>query len=138
MAMITDTKEARAAIATEFMNGFYEFLADVKAYGNGSFDPWDFGMKYGYKLTESGIKEHSKDTQKNMLWYQAHIFSGRHTHGWEKAGYSAKVIWELWHEGFLSHDDCWSHKARIMGKTDFYYISQGTAKQIYKDNKGLA
>lgn len=138
MAMITDTKEARAAIATEFMNGFYEFLADVKAYGNGSFDPHDFGMKYGYRLTENGIKEHSKDTQKNMLWYHANIFSGRHTWGWEKAGYSSEVIWKLWREGFLSHDACWSYKARINGKTDFYYINQVTAKQIYKDNKGLA
>ena len=133
--MIMDTKEARVAIATEFMNGFYEFLADVKAYNNGGFDPHDFGMKYGYRLTENGRKEHSKDTQKNMLWYHSHIFSGRHTNGWVKAGYTAEVIWKLWHEGFLSHDDCWSYKARIAGKTDFYYINQNTAKQIYKAHK---
>ena len=123
-------EEARNSIKAEFINRYYEFLEDVPNGGT-----MEFGRKYGILLTEDGIKNHSKDTMKNLLWYQQNIFSGRWLPKWVEAGYSKHVIWDLSNEGFLSYQMYSNHMARATGRTDWYYISQRVARDIYKEHK---
>ena len=121
---------AKEAISREFLERFREFLQDVPNGGT-----WDFGKKYGFTLTEKGIQDHSKDTIKNLMWFQSRVFSGRYIPDWEKAGYSRKVIWDLANQGFLSCQEYSNWNARATGRTSFYYISQKVAKEIYKSEK---
>ena len=124
-------EETRVKIEQEFMNRFYEFINDVN---EKEINDRDFGWKYGYVLTESMKKKFSKGTQSNLMWFQSHIFSGKYLQQWKADGINPI---ELHRIGFLSYDYCSSHKARMLGKTDFYYISQATAKEIYKAHKGV-
>ena len=134
MYAITATPEeitaARGKITAEFIDRYYEFLNDVP---NGN--TRDFGWKYGIMLTDEGIKNHTKDTMKNFLWYQQKIFAGRWLPKWIEAGYTKQVIWALHNEGFLSYQMYSNHMARASGRTDWYYISQRIAKEIYKEHK---
>ena len=73
-----------------------------------------------------------KDTQKSMLWFHGHIFNGKYLRQWKEEGINP---FELHRAGFLSYDYCSSWKARQLGKTNFFYINQNKAKEIYKAYK---
>lgn len=122
--------KAKERISKEFIGRYNEFMNDLP---NG--DTVEFGRKYGVRLTAEGIQEHSKDCLKNIAWFQKWIFSGRWLPAWEKEGFNRYQIWALNKQGFLSYQEYSNWNARATGKTDFYYISQKTAKEIYKESK---
>lgn len=126
------TTEAIKKIEQEFINKFYEFINDVNTMEERN---RDFSMKYGYYLNDAMKSKHGKDTQSNMLWFQSHIFSGKWLPEWIKAGFEKEIIWELSRIGFLSYNYYCNWNARVTGHTDFYYINQATAREIYKLNK---
>ena len=125
-------EESRNKIEQEFINRYYEFLKDVNEKEENN---RDFGWKYGWVLTDSMKKKFSKDTQANMIWFHGHIFSGRWLPQWEKAGYDRKILSELHRIGFLSYKYYSNWNARATGKENLYFISQATAKEIYKFHK---
>ena len=127
-----EVKNARDRITTEFINGYYDFIHhEIK---NGMTK--EFGKKYGFILRdEETIKKHSKDTLKNLMWYQQTVFSGRWLQGWEKEGYNRSVIWKLHDEGFLSLNEYSNWNARATGCTLFFFISQKVAREIYKTHR---
>ena len=129
-AIQEEVDAAKEKISKEFLDRFDEFLQDVPNGGT-----WDFGKKYGFTLTEKGIQDHSKDTIKNLMWFQSRVFSGRYIPDWEKAGYNRYVIWDLANQGFLSLQEYSNWNARATGRTSFYYINQKVAKEIYKRRK---
>lgn len=117
--------EAKMAIASEFISKYREFLSDLE-----TLDDKEQGRKYGYSFNIE-----SKDIQKTMLTFQQYVFSGRYLPGWVKAGFDKQMIWELHRIGFLSHDYNSNWQARQLGQTDFYYINQAKAKEIYRAYK---
>ena len=119
-------KEAKEMIKAEFIKRFYEWLDDEK-----NLDPKDYGWKYGWQKSEVL----HKDNLKSVLTFQKYMFSGRWLPEWVKEGYDHKTIWALHHEGFLSLTEHNNWMARQTGKTDFYFISQKTAREIYKESK---
>ena len=120
------TAEAKEAIKKEFMDGFYEWLKD-----EAELPEEEYGRKYGWG---KGTIQH-EDNFNSVKVYMEYVFAGRYLPGWERAGYSRECIWELHHEGFLSHKWFQSYQARIRGKSDFFYISQKVARAIYKERK---
>lgn len=122
------TKEAKIKIATEFVHRYNEWLSDSN---NSELTDREYGKKYGYGKSAT----EKKDTQANMLWFQAHIFSGRFLNGWEKEGFERNTIYNLHQEGFLAYDYNSSWEARQLNKSNFYYINQAKAKEIYKAYK---
>ena len=123
-----ELKEAKLQIAKEFIDKYLEWLND---YNNHEMPERDYNWKYGWG---KGSPE-MKDTQKSMLWFRGHIYSGKYTWSWKEAGIDRCTLVELHRAGFLSYDYCSSYRARMLGKTDFYYISQNKAKEIYKAYK---
>lgn len=123
-----EIKEAKLRIATEFINRYIEWLND---YNNPNMSEREYGRKYGWGKSAASIK----DTQKSMLWFHGHVFSGKYIQAWKKDGIDLQQLVELHRAGFLSYDFCSSHHARMLGKTDFYYLNQNKAKEIYKAYK---
>lgn len=121
------TAEAKAKIGDEFIRRFYEWLDD---YDN--MPDREYGRKYGW-LKNPEVE--SKDNIKSLIRFQKYIFSGRWLPEWEREGYERNTIWDLNREGFLSYQEYSNWNARATGRTDFYYISQKTAKEIYKASK---
>lgn len=118
-------KEAKLKIASEFITKYLEWLND---HNNADLTDREYGNKYGW----GKFSEPQKDTQKTLLWFVSHIFSGKYLEQWKKDGIDP---FELYRAGFLSYDHCTSWKARNLGKTNFFYISQAKAKEIYKAYK---
>ena len=123
-----EIKEAKLKIATEFINKYCEWLND---YNNPEMSDSQYGWKYGWLRSAETVK----DTQKSLLWFQSHVFCGKYIQQWQKDGIDLQMLVALNRSGFLSYDFCSSSHARVMGKTDFYYISQNKAKGIYKAYK---
>jgi hypothetical protein len=123
-----EIKEAKLKIATEFITKYREWLSD---YNNPDMSDHDFGWKYGWRRSEKA----AKDLQKSMLWFHGHIFSGKYLNQWKADGIDLETLKELNRQGFLSYDCCTSNRARMLGKVDFWYINQNTAKAIYKEYK---
>lgn len=124
-------KEAKIMIAKEFIEKYLEWIND---YNNQELSDFDYGRKYGWRRNTS--EQTKKDLQKNMIWFQSHIFSGKYIPAWKKEnGIELQMLVALHREGFLSYDYCTSWKARQLGKTDFYYINQAKAKDIYRAYK---
>lgn len=121
------TTEARAKISEEFMSRYFEWLKDYEEMAD-----MDYGRKYGWQRNP---EIEAKDNMKSLIRFQKYMFSGRWLQEWEKAGYDRKTIWDLNREGFLSYQMYSNWNARASGRTDFYYISQKTAKEIYKGSK---
>ena len=117
--------EAKIQIAKEFIAKYLEWLND---HNNSEMTDREYGRKYGWGKSTEPIK----DSQKAMTWFQSHVFSGKYLPQWKADGIDP---FELHRAGFLSYDYCTSHKARILGKTDFFYINQSKAKEIYKAYK---
>lgn len=120
-----EIKEAKLKIASEFITKYLEWLHD---HNNAELSNGDYGRKYGWGKFPDPLK----NTQKSMLWFQGHIFSGKYVQQWRADGIEP---FELHRDGFLSYDYCSSWKARQLGKTDFFYINQNKAKEIYKAYK---
>lgn len=120
-----EIKEAKMKIAKEFIAKYLEWLSD---HNNAEMSAHEYGKKYGW----GRFAEQVKDTQKSMLWFQSHVFSGKYVRQWREEGIEP---FELHRAGFLSYDYCSSWKARQLGKTDFFYINQNKAKEIYKAYK---
>lgn len=117
--------EAKMQIAREFIDKYVEWMTD---HNNDEMSDKDYGWKYGW----GKHKEPFKDNQKAVIYFQRHIFNGKYLNQWKADGINP---FELHKAGFLSYDYCTSHKARILGKTDFFYINQNKAKEIYKAYK---
>ena len=122
--------EAKLKIAKEFISKYLEWLAD---YNDKEMTDLDYGRKYGWRRNHS-IKT-MKDTQKALIWFQSHIFSGRYLDGWTDAGIDRNTVYALHRNGFFSYDSYSSYKARMLGKCDFYYLSRTKGKEIYKAYK---
>ena len=122
-------EEAKRKISEEFMDHFYTFIEDAKAFGT----TYDFGRKYGiYFRNEEMVAKRTKANLTNIVWFQSNIFSmRRYTADWEKAGYDKNVIWKLVDLGFLSETIGYNSNYH---KT-FYFIPQKTAKEIFKQYK---
>lgn len=119
---------AKMTIAEDFITKYIEWLND---HNNPEMSDREYGKKYGWGKHDSEMK----DTQKSMLWFQSHVFRGRYIWAWKEVGIDKETVYELHRIGFLSYDYCTSYKARMLGKTDFYYINQNKAKEIYKAYK---
>lgn len=120
-----EVKEAKRKIATEFVAKYIEWLTD---HNNPELSDRDYGWKYGW----GRATEPMKDTQKSMLWFHGHVFNGKYLNQWKAEGINP---FELHKDGFFSYDYCSSWKARQLGKTDFFYINQNKAKEIYRAYK---
>ena len=118
-------QEVMMQIAKEFISKYTEWLND---HNDADLTDGEYGRKYGWYKSAEPVK----DTQKTMLWFHGHIFNGKYLSQWKADGIDPI---ELHRIGFLSYDYCTSHKARILGKTDFYYINQNKAKEIYNAYK---
>ena len=123
-----EIREAKMQIAKEFISKYTEWLND---YNNPEMLEREYGKKYGWGKDTVEMK----DTQKSMLWFQSHVFSGKYISNWKNDGIDLPTLVELHRSGFLSYDYCSSHRARMLGKTDFYYSNQAKAKEIYKAYK---
>jgi len=122
--------EAKKSIAKEFISKYLEWIAD---YNNTELTASDYGRKYGYSRSEETKTQ--KDTQANLVWFQANIYSGKYIGGWERVGYEKSMIYNLHQMGFLSYQYYSNYQARQTGHSDFYYINQAKAKEIYKAYK---
>ena len=118
-------EEAKNAIKAEFISRYYEWLEDWN-----SLTEDDFNSKYP---NGRGEDTHLKDNQKSVRIFQKYFFQGRWIQAWESAGYEKKTIYALNDDGFLSYECYTSHHARTIGRTEFFYISQKTAKEIWKE-----
>ena len=116
--------EAKARIKREFVEGFLEWVSDYDALTN-----HEYGKKYGWQKSE----KKPTLTIKSLMAYQKYIFSGRWLPAWEKQGFDRKVLWELYETGFLSYQYYSNWNARASGRTDFFYLSQQTAREIWKE-----
>lgn len=123
------TMAARKMISAEFIARYYRWLSDYV-----ELNDHDYGWKYGWSKSKS--KPVMKDSISSLMTFQRHMFSGRWLPDWEKAGYDRKVIWQLARDGFLSNKEYWNWHARASGHTSWYFISQETAKKIYKSYRG--
>ena len=130
--------EAREKIISEFINGYYEWLEDVKAVEG---KEWreifnsEYFKKYPMTPADGDNVASVKDNQKWLVWYHRNIFNGRWLKDWEKEGFEKQTIWALRAEGFLFVSEYSNWNARSTGHTAFYFISQATAKEIYKGMK---
>lgn len=117
--------EAKERITTEFIEAFYEWLDDLKL-------PIDEYWKKGYtsRPREDVVV---KDNLQGIVRFQKNIFCGRWLKHWKEFGFTYYILTELEKEGFLSHQQYWNRYKHP--DTDFFYISQKTAKAIYKENK---
>lgn len=120
-------EEAKAKIGQELISGFREWLNDLETLPED-----EYGRKYGWG--KGAVKQ--TDSYKSLKVYMEYFFTGRYLHGWVNAGYEKETIYELNREGFLSYQNYSNWKARQTGRTEWYYIPQRTAKEIYKASRG--
>jgi len=111
--------EAKKMIMDEFMATYDQWLIDRYELSD-----HDYGWKYGWVKSEKLLT--LKDNLSAVTMFQKYIFdAGRNMPHWEKAGYESRAIWELYCDGFLSYrQNKWDGT---------YFISQKTAKLIYKE-----
>lgn len=120
------TNEVKERICQEYIAKYHEWLTDYA-----EMPDLEYGMKYGWQKNPELIV---KDSIKAITYFQKYIFSGRWLPAWEREGYDRRSIWDLNREGFLSYQEYGNWTARATGRTDFYFISQKTARQIWRDH----
>ena len=120
--------EAKIKLTKEWIDGYYEWLQDYK-----DMPEQEYAQKYGW-LKRKDLPER-KDNWESVKVYLEYIFNGRYIQYWERAGYDRRSIWSLYEEGFLSYKLYSNWNARASGRTEWFYISQRTARQIYKENR---
>lgn len=121
-----EAKETLARIEREFIERYYGWHRDIA-----EMDDRDFGFKYGWSKPRTEVK----DNLSGVVAFLKHGWAGRWMPGWEKAGYDKFVLWELVRKGFLSCQEYSNWEARHTGRTEWVYISQARAKEIYKAYK---
>lgn len=121
-------EQAMDRIKKEFMDGYTEWLSDVN-----NLPDMEYGKKWGMWKTERTPR---KDNLKAVECFQRYWGVSRFPKGWEKAGYDMKDIWELRRDGFLSLQEFCGSRARQMGQSELYFVSQKVAKEIYKEARG--
>ena len=121
-------QEAMDRIKKEFMDGYTEWLNDVN-----NLPDMEYGKKWGMGKTERTPR---KDNLKAVECFQRYWGVSRFPYGWKKAGYDMNDIWELRRDGFLSLQEFWGSRARQMGQSELYFVSQKVAKEIYKEARG--
>ena len=113
--------EAKDKIVKEFIDRYHRWLSDRTELSD-----HDYGWKYGYLKSERLLS--LKDNQQAVIYFQKYIFCAYRTDdAWEKEGYDRRAIWQLHRDGFLSED--------LSMRKVYRYISQATAKKIYKEYK---
>lgn len=111
--------EAQERIKEEFIRRYYEWLDDER-----NLSDHDYGWKYGWL---KGPEPH-RDNQKSVMVFQSYMFCAyRRAEDWEDQGIPRQLIWQLVREGFLSEE--------LKKRTTYYFISQRTAKALYKESK---
>ena len=118
--------EAKEKISRELMNGFVEWIRDWDVLSD-----YDFGRKYYYGKR----KVKPKFNFESLKGYMNDEFNGMWLPHWVKEGYPREIIYQLHREAWLSYQEYSNWRARNTGHTDFYYISQRTAKEIWKEYK---
>lgn len=123
--------EAKLRIARDFINRYVEWLGDRN---NDEMSNMDYAHKYGWSKISFGETKpkQMKNNQSTIIWFQSHIYCGHYIDEWSKMGIDKQVVYQLHKEGFFSYDYCSSYKARMLGRTDFYYINQTKAKELYR------
>ena len=117
------TMEAKEKISTELMDSFREWLRDWDEMPDS-----DFGWKYGWRKGPNKPEENFDGLKRFMDL----IFGGRWLPHWVKEGYPREVIIDLSCEKWLSYKGYSNWNARATGRTDWYYIPQRTAREIWK------
>ena len=120
------TQEAKERISLELMDSFREWISDYDAMTD-----YDFMRKYTYGKG----KEKPKYPFESLKHFMNYEFGGRWLPHWIKEGYPREVIWALHREAWLSLQEYSNWNARATGRTAFYYLSQRTAREIWKANK---
>lgn len=133
--MTDSANKAWNRICEEFIHEFLEFIKDVESVISENMTEYNFGRKYGFIIHKNLLANHTKKNLTNLTFFQKNVSSGRYTDGWKKAGYDMKDIYELKNAGLLSYKYNYGSHARMTGRTDFYFISQETAKKIFKEYK---
>ena len=117
------TMEAKEMISLELMDSFREWLRDWDEMSD-----YDFMRKYTYGKGQNKPRCNFEGL-KHFMDYE---FGGRWLPGWIKEGYPREVIWDLHREAWLSYQQYSNWNARHTGRTDWYYIPQRTAREIWK------
>ena len=120
------TIEAKEMISRELIDSFLEYLKDWDEMEN-----FDFGRKYGWQKGKTKPEMNFE----GMKHFMNYIFNGRWLPLWVKAGYPRETIIDLCREGWLSEKHYSNWNARATGRTDYYFISQRTAREIWKAYK---
>ena len=118
---------AKERIKAEFMSRYREWLEDVNTLSD-----MEFGRKWGMGRTERTPR---KDNMKAVECFQRYWGISRFETGWKDAGYQMNEIWQLHRDGFLSKQEFWGSRARQMGQSVCYFVSQKVAKDIYRESK---
>lgn len=114
------TQEAKAKIKEEFMQRYEEWFSDLH-----TLNDHDFGWKYGLTPRD---RDNWKDNLKAVTAFQRYFFdAGRTFEEWLKKGYSRDAIFDLRREKFLGD--------RSQKWVLYFFITQKTAKEIYKEYK---
>lgn len=121
--------EVQTAIKKEFMERYEQWMID-----RFDLNDHDYGWKYGWCKSENLMN--LKDSIKAVTIFQKYIFSGKYMQTWEKEGYTRHELWELVRDGWLSEDYSCSSKAIREGKTNFIYLSQRVAKEVWREARG--
>lgn len=121
------TAEAKEMIKKEFMESYREWLKDEREMPDG-----EYGRKYGWGKSPVGPHKDCFDSVKVFMEY---VFAGRYLPGWVRQGYDKETIWALYREGFLSYKNYSNWNARMRGQEDWFFITQKTARMIYKEAK---
>lgn len=116
------TQEAKQIIMDDFMARYYQWMQDRIDLNDD-----DYGWKYGWQKSEKLMK--LKDNLTAVAVFQKYIEPMRTDEKIEKQfGIERRIVWELSKEKFFSSSQKQWHM--------YYFISQQTAKEIYKLYKG--
>lgn len=112
-------EEAKTRITSEFIARYDEWFADFKNLSDN-----EYAKKYGWYKSDK-VKT---SNQESYIYFQKYIFCGYGEFAkWLRDGYDRDVILGLLDEKFLS--------SKVQKWTTYCFISQGTAKQIYRDRR---
>lgn len=119
--------ETRDRISAEYMAHYYEWLHDEAEMSDS-----DYGRKYGWG---KGEIRHT-DCLASLKVYNRYWGWGAYLPRLKRQGFDSHELWELRKEGFLSYKAYSSWRACQLHETDWFFISERTAVQIYKARKG--
>lgn len=116
--------EAKERITSEFIRRFDEWFDDLH-----NLPDAEYGRKYGWRKTEKVLN--FKKNQAAYIYFQSYIWCGYAEWGmWLHDGYDRDTLNALTEEKFLSYE-----QKKWIG---YCFISQATAKQIYRDRRTQA